>query len=58
MSKPLDSDLAIRTAMYFDMGIPMEDAFNMVGVPADEEEAWDDLWEKLENSRQEDSENS
>lgn len=56
--KALDSDLAIRTAMYFDMDYSMEDAFNLVGVPLDQSDAWDELWSELEANRDSQSENS
>jgi hypothetical protein len=44
----LDSDLAMRTAMYFGLGISRDEALSRVGVPWSQTESWDELWDDLE----------
>lgn len=47
----LDSDLAMRTAMYFGLGVTKEEAFNRVGVPSAQSDSWDELWDDIEKER-------
>lgn len=44
---PLSEDAASRVTMYFDMGCPEEDAYNMSGIEYGQEFAFNRLWYSL-----------
>jgi hypothetical protein len=46
--EPIDTDLAIRAAMLFELGMQEEDALRLMALPYSQLTAWEDLWESLE----------
>jgi hypothetical protein len=44
----LDSDIAARTAMLFGLEVSRQDACGILGVPWNQADAWEDLWDELE----------